>query len=825
MKHSIKHLVFFAMLACAATLSSPYVGRTQERQTFPADKLKDFRGRWGEGEFDLSADGSVLAFLSTSGMGSHKAVDPPSVWVKVLASGEMIRMPGIPNDNSAPWPRLSPDGSRLAYMSKDKEGDPVRVHVWSRATRKDRVFDRLAATGIYDFQWAPDGKRVYAVVEQPGARPSALRSASTEQMYMSGSGRVLFKDSANRGITVLESPEKQSDNLLLREYLQHKLDVVALDVETGNVAVVLTAPMISRISIAPDGSAMLVEVGATPDPKTPQAFKDFYVVPLTGNPSARSDTPLSKSNAVTDGQGNPLTPIAPRLERWMYRGFSWSPSSDRIALTTEGPVATGDLFIIDVKRRKVRNVTEALKLPADRRDSASGRNRHDFHGKFGDDLIIPVWSRDGKTVYLRRMHAFDKSVDRWGMRGELWSIDAITGDAKQLTPANADFSIEGILNHEGTAWTGNPKDDDLLLAVRFGGDDASGSLRFNPKTGQTKTIARFRGDATRGVPMRSGPVIVAAAKGNLAAFLDQRSDAPPELYTLDVVSGKIAQVTDVNHELAVSENVAEQRLVTWTMPGGERAGGFLYLPPKRLRPPGVKLPIVMHIYPGNDDYLKSIRDERYVGWAYYWNGEFHQLFDAGYAVFEPDVPFRDGHSCEDITANTLAALDAAGATGLVDVERAGVMGTSFGGYSVNCVVTHTGRFRAAVSKSGISDVFEYAFKSGLSGGGQARLGQGIDPWKHRDVYIANSPIYHSDKVTTPLLLLHGKMDEVCPYPQSLSFFRALQGLRKTAVLVGYDDEGHGIENPDWKAQLLKWFDRYLKSGNDPKSLRPASQGP
>ena len=63
-----------------------------------------------------------------------------------------------------------------------------------------------------------------------------------------------------------------------------------------------------------------------------------------------------------------------------------------------------------------------------------------------------------------------------------------------------------------------------------------------------------------------------------------------------------------------------------------------------------------------------------------------------FVLLTPDMPvkFGSGHVCTDFARYATEALDAAVATGYVDGSRAGVMGISYGGYAVNCIITHSG---------------------------------------------------------------------------------------------------------------------------------------
>jgi dipeptidyl aminopeptidase/acylaminoacyl peptidase len=156
------------------------------------------------------------------------------------------------------------------------------------------------------------------------------------------------------------------------------------------------------------------------------------------------------------------------------------------------------------------------------------------------------------------------------------------------------------------------------------------------------------------------------------------------------------------------------------------------------------------------------------------------------------------------------------------------MGHSYGGYSVYGLITQTQRFKAAVGYAGFTDLLSlygsldprYRFNDVSNPiwgpyyleSQQARMG--VPPWKDLERYLRNSPYVHADKVTTPLLMIHGDVD-VMPLSQAEQFFIALNRLGKRAKLVRYLGEGHVVESPgntiDLWEHILNWFDEYLQN--------------
>ncbi|MBI4879141.1 MAG: prolyl oligopeptidase family serine peptidase, partial [Planctomycetes bacterium] len=90
------------------------------------------------------------------------------------------------------------------------------------------------------------------------------------------------------------------------------------------------------------------------------------------------------------------------------------------------------------------------------------------------------------------------------------------------------------------------------------------------------------------------------------------------------------------------------------------------------------------------------------------------------------------------------------------------------------------------------------------------------PWSDPAWFVAHSPLFQADHVTAPLLLLHGGADVNVPPGESEQMFTALRLLNRTAELVLFPGEDHGIAG-SWKSRaehrtmLAEWFDRFLRS--------------
>jgi dipeptidyl aminopeptidase/acylaminoacyl peptidase len=160
----------------------------------------------------------------------------------------------------------------------------------------------------------------------------------------------------------------------------------------------------------------------------------------------------------------------------------------------------------------------------------------------------------------------------------------------------------------------------------------------------------------------------------------------------------------------------------------------------------------------------------------------------------------------------LLAVDRLIALGVIDPQKLGVTGYSWGGYMTNCIITRTpGKFKAAASGSGHSVVMAnfghdqwlqwYAWELGA-------------PSRNRALYNQISPLSRVGRVKTPTLFLAGDQDWNVPILNSELFYQELRMRGTKTQLIAYPRVGHtgwGNEfDKDYYSKVLEWFNEYVK---------------
>jgi dipeptidyl aminopeptidase/acylaminoacyl peptidase len=204
------------------------------------------------------------------------------------------------------------------------------------------------------------------------------------------------------------------------------------------------------------------------------------------------------------------------------------------------------------------------------------------------------------------------------------------------------------------------------------------------------------------------------------------------------------------------------------------------------------------------------------------------LVARGFRVVRPNVRGSTGYGRAHVrgllgswgppvAADCHAVLDHLVAFGLVDGERLGCLGLSFGGYTVNWLLGTTDRFRAGVSENGLANLVA---ASGTSDVGfwfddGERLGHPASPEGVARLW-AESPLARIAEVRTPLLLLQADDDWRCPASEAEQVFAALRRLGREAELVRYPGESHLFalcgrpdRREDRHRRVLDWFERHL----------------
>ena len=313
--------------------------------------------------------------------------------------------------------------------------------------------------------------------------------------------------------------------------------------------------------------------------------------------------------------------------------------------------------------------------------------------------------------------------------------------------------------------------------------------------------------------------LMKAKKAELFLYTYETNNKYPDYYIAgsNLKNGK--KLTDANPQQKNYLWSSGVKLVNYTNSKGKKLQGTLYLPANYEK--GKKYPTMIYMYEKLSQNKNRYRSPRAYGYD-------HSLFlSNGYAVLNPDIVFELNDPGKSAVDCIIACLDAAVKTGVVDNDRVGINGWSWGGYITAFTVTQSKRFKAAFAAASLTNMISMYSSIYWNVGGsnmaifessQGRFKGGF--WDNMDAYKRNSPVFHAQNVQTPLLLLQNDKDGAVDYNQGIEYFNTLRRQSKEVVMLEYKGENHGlrkVENQrDLCVRVKEFFDHYLKDKKAPE---------
>jgi len=481
--------------------------------------------------------------------------------------------------------------------------------------------------------------------------------------------------------------------------------------------------------------------------------KHIFVVPSDGS---------SEAKQITSGEFEDGAP-------------AWSPDGKRLAFVSarhrnSDIDLTNDVYVVEANGGRPRRLTQT--------DGSCG---------------APSWSPDGRRV------AYGYSPGSEGTRHTQIAVTEVGSGRSRILSSSLDRNCSPFMAGREPIWVNA---DYLLFAAEEHGNDIvymvrrDGSEKPRRVRGGEYRIAGYDHAGGVGVHARSTPT------------------ALPELYA----RGK--KLTDHGAPFRKERDLAAPERFTAKSADGSRVEAWIMRPVGFQR--GRRYPVLLNIHGGP--------------FTQYGNGffdEFQMYAAAGYAVLYCNPrgssgyseawgaaingPKLGGHGWGTIDFEDIMAVvdEALGRYDFCDAERVGVMGGSYGGYMASWIVSHTDRFKAAISERAVNS---WASMNGSSDIGWVFEKQfGTRLIDDRDGWAEFSPITYAEHIRTPLLILHSENDLRCPIEQAEQLFTILRLLKRDVEFVRFPAESHELSrggSPVHRVQrfeiVLDWFDRKLR---------------
>ena len=531
---------------------------------------------------------------------------------------------------------------------------------------------------------------------------------------------------------------------------------------------------------------------------------------------------------------------------------AWSPDGAAIAFVARVPDAAYDEE--DDKRRQPRRFTR-LQYKLDSVGWTGDRRRHLFVvAADGDSEAVqltagdyedsaPAWSPDGATLAFVSAREPDWDIEPVS---DVYLVAAQGGEPRRLTHGGGSF--------DGVSWSA----DGVRLAVqRYPGvfDDPKHTQIgvVDAVSGEIQLLTTVLDRNCGSYPQLREPIwdeaeIVFALEdhGNTHLYrVAADGSRPPELVVggeravtgFDVAAGRLVycsdeptrlselfaaerRLTHVGDAFAAGRELSHAERFTATSADGSAVDAWVMKPAGF--EPGRAYPTLLNIHGGPyGQYGNTFFDEFQVycaaGYVVVFanprgssgSGEEWARAIRGPGAAGPGWGSVDYADCMAVTEEAVRRFD------FIDGERLGVIGGSYGGYLTSWIVSHTDRFKAAVSERAVNQLVSEWGSSDLGWDFKGYLGTFV--YEDVESYLSISPATYAEHIHTPLLILHSENDLRCAVEQAEHLFVTLRLMKRTVELVRFPEESHELTrsgSPAHRVQrfqiVLEWFDRYLK---------------
>ena len=529
-------------------------------------------------------------------------------------------------------------------------------------------------------------------------------------------------------------------------------------------------------------------------------------------------------------------------------GYEWSPDGSRMLLVIQDAKPAELTEDEEDDDKPLPHVIDRMQFKQDYVGYLDRRRSHIYVYTPGEEEPVqltsgdyddsdPVWSPDGKSIAFVSDRSDEPDLN-YG--SDIWTVavddedrvitqvtshpgrdfsPAWSPDSKRIayiTSTGPDVGGSALTPTRRLAVTAVGQDERIILtpdldrnisAPKFSANDRTIFFRLEDSGQNHFASVRANGGNIERLIERQVSVGSFAIEGGKTVMMMGQADQPQELFSF--TNGNLEQLTEVSAETLGNVARAEVEKRRFDSPDGTPIEAFFVRPLNY--DSSKRYPTILWLHGGPASQFT------------YNYSEVAQLYAAnGYAVIMPNPRGSTGYGQEfahgTVAAwgdkdfqDVMAAVDHGIEIGLVDPDRLGVGGWSYGGILTNYVITQTTRFKAAMSGASLGLVtanyghdhyqLMYELEFGL-------------PWEEPERYAELSPFSKVEAITTPTLWMGGALDWNVPIINSEQMYIGMKRLGRDTQLVVYPNEHHGIRRPTFEKDRLErwlaWYDNHLK---------------
>lgn len=707
-----------------------------------------------------------------------------NLYLKNIKSDKEFKITGLPAPLYAGSISWSGNNKKIAFTHTT--ASRVDLYVIDVSTQKALKVNKTALntiTGAY--LWYDDNTLLYRTALKPAgaapARPAVPAGPTVQENYGKASPRPTFQD-------LIKNPY---DEQLYAFYATTQLvkNVNGIETKIGQPAIY------SMISVSPDKNYMLVRTLKKP-------FS--YTVPAGGFPSVVAITDMT-GKVVKELADLPSAETAPAgydNVQLVPRAFEWRDDEPATAVWCM-PLDSG--FI--KKNVEYRDAVYALSAPFKGMSKLLFKTKMRYAGTVWGDAnlaIVTEGLRSKQVTQIDRFNSVTEDLEKLMTRN---TTDAYSSPGFPVTQPNKygkevlwtiDNGNKILLNNT----TGSSPKGDLPFLLAYDVHTKKADTLWRCTEGYFETVVK----------------VLDADKLQLLTSRESEKEVPN--YWIKNLRLRIAdrQLTKFSNPYPQMEGVTQEK-IKYKRADGVDLTGDLYLPKGYDPKKDGKLPVILWAYPREFNSAADAAQVRGSEHRFTMVGGGSPVFyvTQGYAVLNnAEMPIvattkeakPNDNFIEQLTMNAEAAIHVLDSLGVGDKNRVAVGGHSYGAFMTANLLAHTKLFKAGIARSG-------AYNRSLTPFGFQNEDRTY--WQAQDLYTKMSPFSYADKIKTPILLIHGEMDNnTGTFPiQSERLFNAIKGHGGTVKYVSLPYESHGYAGREnvlhTLAEQLEWLEKYVKN--------------
>ena len=333
-----------------------------------------------------------------------------------------------------------------------------------------------------------------------------------------------------------------------------------------------------------------------------------------------------------------------------------------------------------------------------------------------------------------------------------------------------------------------------------------------------KVIDQETGEEVKMPDMEGGSITSVSISKNEknARLMVSTSATPSNMYVYNFETGKLKKLTDTLNPEIKEDDLVEGQVVRYKSFDGLEIPAIYYQPKQASKENKVPGLVWVHGGPGGQSRLNNFELIQYLVNHGYAILAVNNRGSSGYGKEFNHLDDRN-HGDKDLK-DCVAGKDFLASTEVIDMEKVGIIGGSYGGYMVMAALTFEPEaFDVGVNIFGVTNwlrtlksipPYWESFKKAL----YDEMG---DPYTQDSVRLHGiSPLFHTENVTKPLMVLQGANDVRVLQVESDEI---VEGVKANGVPVEYvifDDEGHGFRKKENQisgyGQIKEFLDVHLK---------------